>query len=177
MRRHSQGVIPRIALVLALAGVLTACAADDEAKKPPPDPGLAAQLRPVSDSAIKGFASFRAYDGGVTVSVDVYGYPGTIRVVIHSTGICTSPNGFSAGPPWIPPGATEPPMIRIAVSDNLYGNATARLPGIKMDGPDGIRGKSVVVHRGNTGSLDAQPNVPNDRVACGVIETNKPLSF
>ena len=62
-------------------------------------------------------------------------------------------------------------------TDNEYGNATARLPGIRIDGPDGIRGKSVVVHRGATGSLDAQPGVPNNRVACGVIETNKPLEF
>jgi Cu/Zn superoxide dismutase len=52
-----------------------------------------------------------------------------------------------------------------------------RLPGLKIDGTDGIRGKSVVVHLGATGSLDAQPGVPNNRVACGVIETNKPLSF
>jgi superoxide dismutase, Cu-Zn family len=167
----------RAALVAAIASVLASCASDEEAKKPPPDPGVGAQLRPVSDSAIKGHVSFKPYDGGVAMSVDVYGYPGAIRVVIHSTGNCSSPNGFSAGPPWMPPGATQPPMIRIAVSDNLYGNSTARLAGIKIDGPDGIRGKSVIVHRGNTGSLDAQPNVPNDRVACGVIETNKPLSF
>ena len=49
--------------------------------------------------------------------------------------------------------------------------------GIRIDGADGIRGKSVVVHRGATGSLDAEPGVPNNRVACGVIETNKPLEF
>ena len=65
----------------------------------------------------------------------------------------------------------------MAISDNLYGNMTGRLPGIKIDGPDGIRGKSVVVHRGHSSSLDAQPGVPNDRVACGVIETNKPFAF
>jgi len=169
--------MPRIALAVALAGSLAACASDEEAKKPPPDPGVGAQLQPVSGSAITGFVSFKQYDGGVDVAVNVYGYPGVVRVVIHSVGICTSPNGFSAGPPWIPPGATEPSMIRIAVSDNLYGNATVRLPGVKIDGPDGIRGKSVVVHRGNTGSLDAQPDAPNNRVACGVIETNKPISF
>lgn len=164
-------------MVAALAGVVAACASDDAPKKPPSDPGVGAQLQPVSDSTIKGFVSFQPYDGGVAVAVNVYGNPGSIRVVIHSTGICTSPNGFSAGPPWIPPGATEPVEIRIALGDYQYGTATARLPRIKIDGPDGIRGKSVVVHRGNTGSLDAQPGVPNNRVACGVIETNKPLSF
>ncbi len=38
-------------------------------------------------------------------------------------------------------------------------------------------GKSVVVHDGATGSLEAQPGVRNNRVACGVIGTVKPLGF
>jgi Cu/Zn superoxide dismutase len=177
MRRDSQGVIARIALVTALACALASCASDEESKKPPPDPGVGAQLQPVSGSAVKGFASFKAYDGGVDVAINVSGTPGTVRVVIHSTGNCTSPNGFSAGPPWVPPGAAGPLMIRIAISDYLYGIASARLPGIKIDGPDGIRGKSVVVHLGASSPLDAEPNVPNNRIACGVIQTNKPLSL
>ena len=176
MRRHTQGVT--IALAVALTGVLAACASDEQAKKPPPDPGVGARLRPTSGSTINGLVTFQPYDGGVTVAVSVApGTPGVARVVVHTTGLCTSPNGFSAGPPWIPPGATEPPTIRVVTTDNEYGNATTRLPGIKIDGPDGIRGKSVVVHRGATGSLDAQPDVPNNRVACGVIETNKPFEF
>lgn len=176
MRRHTQGVT--IALAVALAGVLAACASDEQAKKQPSDPGVGARLRPTSGSATSGLVTFQPYDGGVTIAVSVApGIPGAARVVVHTTGICTSPNGFSAGPPWIPPGATEPPTIRIVTTDNDYGNATARLPGIRIDGPDGIRGKSVVVHRGATGSLDAQPGVPNNRVACGVIESNKPFEF
>jgi len=167
-----------IALAVALAGVLAACASDEQAKKPPPDPGVGARLRPTSGSTITGLVTFQPYEGGVTVAVNVGpGIPGAARVVVHTTGLCSSPNGFSAGPPWIPPGATEPPTIRVVTTDNEYGNATVRLPGIKIDGPDGIRGKSVVVHRGATGSLDAQPDVPNNRVACGVIESNKPLEF
>ena len=168
----------RAALVAALASVLASCASDEEAKKPPPDPGVGARMRPTSGSAIHGLVTFQPYDGGVAAAVSVWaGNPGSMRVVIHSTGNCTSPNGFSAGPPWIPPGATQPVMIRISVSDNQYGTTTARLPGIRIEGPDGVRGKSVVVHLGTSSSLDAQPNVPNNRIACGVIETNKPLSF
>jgi Cu/Zn superoxide dismutase len=171
-------VVPTIALAAALAGVLASCASDDEAKKPPPDPGVGARLRPTSGSAITGLVTFQPYEGGVTATVSVLaGIPGGWRVVVHTTGICTSPNGFSAGPPWIAPGSTEPPTIRIVTNNNEYGNATARLPGLTIDGPNGIRGKSVVVHFGITSSLDAQPGIPNDRVACGVIETNKPLSF
>ena len=177
-RRGRLTSIPTIALAMALAGVLTSCASNDEAKKPPPDPGVGARLRPTSGSAITGLVTFQPYEGGVTAAASFYaGVTGNWRVVIHTTGICTSPNGFSAGPPWIPPGATEPPTIRMTTHDNDYASATMRLPGLKIDGTDGIRGKSVVVHLGATGSLDAQPGVPNNRVACGVIETNKPLSF
>ena len=164
-----------IALGVAFAGVLAACASDEPAKKAPSNPGFGARLRPIAGSAITGLVTFQPYDGGVTVAVSVGpGIPGAARVVVHTMGLCTSPNGFSAGPPWIPPGATESPTIRIVTTDNEYGNATVRLPGIRIDGADGVAGKSVVVHRGATGSLDAQPDVPNNRVACGVIETNKP---
>jgi Cu/Zn superoxide dismutase len=184
MRRHPQSLTPRsrgarsIALAAVAAAFLASCASDEAAKKPPPDPGVGAQLRPTSGSSIRGLVTFQPYDGGVTAAASFYtGITGNWRAVIHATGICTSPNGFSAGPPWIPPGATEPPTIRMVTTDNDYGSATIRMPGLKIDGPDGIRGKSVVIHFGATGSLDAQPGVPNNRAACGVIETNKPLSF
>jgi Cu/Zn superoxide dismutase len=143
-----------------------------------PRSGVGARLRPTSGSAIAGLVTFQPYEGGVTAAASFYaGVTGNWLVVIHTTGICTSPNGFSAGPPWIPSGATEPPTIQMTTHDNDYASSTIRLPGLKIDGTDGIRGKSVVVHLGTTGSLDAQPGVPNNRVACGVIETNKPLSF
>lgn len=167
-----------IAVAVALAGALTSCASDDAAKKPPPDPGVGAQLRSVSASAIRGYATFQPYEGGVTAAVTVWaGTSGGWRVVIHSTGVCSSPNGFSAGPPWIAPGATEPPTVRVVTNDDGYGNATMRLPGVTVDGPNGIRGKSVVLHLGTSGSLDARPGAPNNRMACGVIEANKPLSL
>ncbi|HET7033776.1 MAG TPA: hypothetical protein VFJ48_11670, partial [Casimicrobiaceae bacterium] len=165
-------------LVAALAGFLAACASDEEAKKPPRDPGVGALLQPTSGSAIRGRVTFQPTDGGVAAAVNVWApNPGTMRVVIHTGAICSSPNGFSAGPPWIPPGATEPVVMRIAASDAQYGSKTIRLPGIKIDGPDGIRGKSVVVHLGASGSLDAEPGVPNNRLACGVIETNQTIGF
>src|SRR4030095_7068054 len=172
-RRGRLSAIPTIALAVARAAVLAACASDDQAKRPPPDPGVGARLRPTSGSAINGLVTFQPYEGGVTVAVSVWGgLRSAWRVAAHTTGVGTSPNGFSAGPPWIPPGATEPPTIRFVTNNNDYGSATMRMPGVKIDGPDGIRGKSVVIHFGATGSLDAQPGVPNNRVACGVIETN-----
>jgi Cu-Zn family superoxide dismutase len=110
---------------------------------------------------------------GAGVAMDAYfvgAWQGPNRIAIHANGNCTSPNGFSAGPPWVPPGATKPPQV-FTVAMNREGVATlaARIDGARIDGPDGIAGKSVVIHAGTQGSLDAAPGVPNDRIACGVI--------
>ncbi len=50
-----------------------------------------------------------------------------------------------------------------------------RVVGLALDGPAGIVGKSIVLHAGAFGPLDAQPGVPNNRVACGVIVTSDPI--
>ena len=93
------------------------------------------------------------------------------RVVIHTEGNCSSPNGFSAGPPLVLPGATQhvtaewPPVL--LTRDEMF-VTVLRLKGVQLTGPNGISGKSVILHVGN-GSLDAQPGVPNNRIACGII--------
>jgi Cu/Zn superoxide dismutase len=53
--------------------------------------------------------------------------------------------------------------------------ANAHLPGYRLQGPDGVTGRAVVVHAGASGSLEAQPGIPNNRAACGVIGTPDPL--
>jgi len=97
---------------------------------------------------------------------------GPYRIVIHTNGNCTSPNGFSAGPPWIPTGASPQTIARmqdaVMVGDNAF-SMVERISGVWLDGADPLIGKSVVVHAGSQGSLEAQPGVRNDRVACGVI--------
>jgi Cu/Zn superoxide dismutase len=60
------------------------------------------------------------------------------------------------------------PILQLLKRDDLTAH-TIRLPGYRIEGPDGIMGRSVVVHAGAQGSLEAQPGVPNDRIACGVI--------
>jgi Cu/Zn superoxide dismutase len=177
-QRKSVIAVATIALRALLVGVLASCASDEAAQKPKSDPGVGAQLRATSGSAIRGLATFQPYEGGVTAAVTVWaGTSGPWRVVVHSAGVCTSPNGFSAGPPWIAPGAKEPAMVTVATNAEGFGTTVQRLPGVAIDGPNGIRGKSVVIHLGSASSLDAQPDVPNNRVACGVVETNKAFSF
>jgi superoxide dismutase, Cu-Zn family len=134
-------------------------------------PAVGGLLAPLGGSAIEGSVAFLPREGAVTLVVHVTGAgPGVYRVAIHSTGNCSSRNGFSAGPPWAPPG--KPPVV-VTVATNSEGTATlsTRIAGVVVNGADGILGKSVVVHDGAMGPLDAQPGVPNDRIACAVIGT------
>jgi Cu/Zn superoxide dismutase len=170
----------RCAAQLALlAGLLASCASDDTGtKKSQPAPIIGAQLRPMNGSNATGLVTFEATAGGLKANATLYaGRQGKWRIVIHTTGVCTSPNGFSAGPPLIVPGATEPPTIVMTTTEDGIAIETVRLPGLTLDGPAGITGKSVVAHYGTAGSLEAQPGVPNNRAACGVIGTIKPLGL
>ena len=95
---------------------------------------------------------------------------GRHRVAIHVNANCTSPNGFSAGAPMLLAGSSTPVVVAVSVSGSEGTVSTvARIPGLALDGPNGLEGKSVVVHEGMAGSLDASPGVPNGRLACGVL--------
>ena len=164
----------RIACLVALA-TLASCAStrnESDALRARAG-GLVAQLRS-SSSAVTGVA--RAYDfrDGVQLQVAVDNLvPGRYRVAIHENGNCRSPNLFSAGPAWAPPGSEKPGADLLpAFSTNSEGNQNgyvAYLPGIHTDRPPSLRGKSVVIHWGsNVG--EAFPGQPNNRVACGVLE-------
>lgn len=102
---------------------------------------------------------------------------GQYRIVIHATPNCTSPNGFSAGPPLVLPGATAPVVVSTIVYEQGTATLVTRIPGIAFTGPAGIEGRSIVLHASGAGSLEARPGVPNDRVACGVIGAIRSLQF
>ena len=158
-------VVQAAALMLALA----ACASDEAAKPKPV--AIGARLQPIGGSVGRGLVTFRPYDGGLTLIADVGGFAGgPYRFVIHTTPVCTSPNGFSAGPPFLLPGTGAPVVVPITIAtDQGTATLTTRVPGIALAGPNGIEGKSLVLHASESGPLDAQPGVRNDRVACGVI--------
>lgn len=123
-----------------------------------------------------GGASFWQVGGGVGMTVTIANVAtGEWRAVIHANGNCMSRNGFSAGPPLELPGVPSPIVVYLSTGDNMMGGGTFRLPGLALEGPNGILGRSVVVHSGSVGSLEAVPDVPNNRYACGVIQHVKPL--
>jgi Cu-Zn family superoxide dismutase len=160
--------LPLAALALMVGGCQTVQQASDAVTGV--GPGVEARFTGAGGSVVTGAAVLKSYDGGVIMMVNFANVgPGPYRVAIHATGNCSSPNAFSAGPPWPPPGREGPaPILRLLKSDDLTAH-TIRLPGYRIDGPDGIMGRSVVVHSGAQGSLEAEPGVPNNRIACGVI--------
>ena len=118
----------------------------------------------------RGSEPASAQSRDVTFVADVGGFSGgPYRFVIHTNPVCTSPNGFSAGPPFVPPGTGAPVVVPAVIYHQGTATLTTRVPGIALGGPNGVEGKSLVLHASESGPLDAQPGVPNDRVACGVI--------
>jgi Cu-Zn family superoxide dismutase len=161
--------------VAASAVVLGGCESSKDATAPRfgPGSGLDAPLQALGASAVNGRVSFAQRDNGVVLSLTIYGLRvGRYRVVIHTTGNCSSPNGFSAGPPYSPPGVTPPLETQVPpfwIYDGNSSEVSMRLTGVSLDGPNSILGRSVIVHEGAEGSLETVPNVRNGRVACGVI--------
>ncbi|MET0683162.1 MAG: superoxide dismutase family protein [Casimicrobiaceae bacterium] len=162
----------RGALAASLVVVLAACASgDDRASRGEKSTGaIGARLQPVGGGVGRGLITFRPYDGGLTMVADVGGFSsGPYRIAIHTTPVCTSPNGFSAGPPFVLPGAAAPVVVSIRMWEQGTATLSERVPGLTLTGPTGIEGKSIVLHASQFGPLDATPGVINDRVACGVI--------
>ncbi len=166
----------RLAFVAALASGLLACKTADETPRPSAAAGAVARLGFAGGSAASGSVRFQPFAGGTVVIANVFtGKSGRWRAVIHATGNCTSANAFSAGAPLLVPGFAAPIEVPITTDVAGSGATTVRIAGLAIDGPAGINGRSVVLHAGAAGPLDAQPGVPNDRFACGVIETVRPL--
>jgi len=140
-------------------------------------PGLGGRIVALGGSPAKGFivVTRRADRVSIIVNLNDVG-PGVYRVAFHTNGNCTSPNGFSAGPPWAPPGGTvETYNIAMNADGNL--NMSIRISGIPVDPPDGIYGRSIVVHQGVYGSLDTEPGARNNRIACVVLNEAPEIEF
>jgi Cu/Zn superoxide dismutase len=140
--------------------------------------GVQAVLKPAGSGA--GQADVRFVDRGDGVFATIFVtnlLPGPYRVAIHQNANCSSPNLFSAGPAWAPPGSARPAKDLMPVFyTNMDGDGTwtVQIPGVHTTGRDSLQGRSVVLHAG-TQIGDAVPDAPNDRVLCGVIGSS--LSF
>jgi len=160
--------------VIALASLTSCSSASRESQAPRIGAGgLVAQLRS-PNSAVTGSVRVYEYRDGVQVQLYVNNlYPGQYRIALHETPNCRSPNLFSAGPPWAPPGSTKPAGDFLpGFLANAEGSQTgyvAYVPGLYTERPPSLRSRSVVIHWG-TSVNEAFPGQPNNRVACGVFE-------
>jgi Cu/Zn superoxide dismutase len=140
--------------------------------------GATAQLRSPSSAATGVVHVFDTKDG-IQVQLFISNLqPGIHRIALHENANCKSPNLFSAGKPWAPPTFTGDagnllPGFIANESGNEHGYV-AFVKGVSVDGPVSIRNRSVVIHWGNFTS-EAMPGQPNNRVACGTFESNKPF--
>lgn len=145
-----------------------------------PGLGQVAPLRAIGGSAVTGQVRVVDSGDGATLTVAAFNLPiGDYRVTINSNGNCTSPNGFSAGPAWAPPGAERAAADLVGVlvaNTDGSSQATTHVRGLRATGPDGVAGRSVVLYAGRK-VTGAKPDVPNDRIACGVFEPTQPLQF
>lgn len=168
---------PRLSALLAFA-MLAACGSlkQDIAELAPQVNGLGAQLRS-PNSAATGAVYVYDFRDGIQVLLSINNlYPGQYTIAFHEVGNCRSPNLFSAGPPWAPPGWTKPPgellPTFLANMDGNQNGYVAFVPGVHVDRPPSVLGKSVVIHAGK--NVDqAFPGQPNNRMACGVLEPNQ----
>lgn len=142
--------------------------------------GQVAELRAIGGSAVTGKVRVVDRGDGATVTVAAFNVPsGVYRVTFNRNANCTSPNGFSAGPAWAPAGSKRPPADLIRpLSSNSSGatNATVHVTGLRATGPDGVAGRSVILYAGHR-VIEAQPEVPNERIACGVFEAAQTPQF
>jgi Cu/Zn superoxide dismutase len=143
------------------------------------NPGFEAALRPLG-SGVSGKVRVVDRGDGVTLLVSMINLPiGEYRVAFGERGNCSSPNGFSAGAPWAPASAGKDGRSLVPVfTTNRDGTAEAavQLRGVHTSGPDGVANRSVIVFAGHD-VTDARPDVPNNRIACGVFAPTVPFQF
>lgn len=137
-------------------------------------------LNPTHGSAVQGRVDFKAVEGGVLITARIDGLtPGKHGFHIHEFGDCSAEDGMSAG------GHFNPGKTKHGGPDHAdrhagdLGNIVADEYGvgkyervdhvIKLNGPDTIIGRSIVVHS-NPDDYTTQPTGNSGgRLACGVI--------
>jgi Cu-Zn family superoxide dismutase len=184
--------LPRLALALVAAGMLAGCGSNPswnpstwfsrDAKPTGATPrelhGVEARIKAIG-SSVNGVVRVRESGDLFVMRADFGGLtPGSdYRLVFHENGNCSSPNAFSAGAPWSPPGSTVVPAQLIPAmraSSEGSGIITVRLKGVRMGGDGGLLKRSVVIYQGYTAE-PLRPGVPNNAVGCGVFEPSQAL--
>ncbi len=154
-----------------------------EAMPSPSASGLqaTADLEPTEGNHVKGTVTFSQEKDVVVVRAEITGLtPGKHGFHVHEKGDCSAPDGSSAGGHFNPTnkqhGARTSADRHVGDLGNVEADADGKAtlvwrdPVMRLDGPDSIIGKAVIVHAGED-DLKTQPSGnAGARVACGVIQ-------
>jgi Cu-Zn family superoxide dismutase len=141
-----------------------------------------ARLMPRNGSTVRGFVSFTQAGDKVAVAGDFYELvPGSHSIYIHE-GNCSSRNAASAGPVWNLAGNTGKrtgALPEVFAGSGGRASISVSLPGISVGTgrPDDVMGRAVVLYADVDRDPKAQFGVPNNRVACGVIQPSTGLDL
>ena len=165
---------PTLIAAASAAILLSACAGHHHG------PSAEAKLAPTKGHTTTGTVVFRQKGHDVEVTAHVAGLtPGAHGFHIHEKGDCSAPDGTSAGGHFNPGGqphghpqqgphhAGDMPMLET----DAYGNArlVAVLPGLTLEGANGIVGKGVIVHAAPDDFKTQPTGNSGARMACGTI--------
>ena len=141
-------------------------------------------LYPTQGNNVSGTITFTQTEKGVRVVGDIEGLSkGKHGFHIHEFGDCSSADGMTAGGHFNPEGKIHGAPMSMSRHMGDMGNLEADESGkahleyidvvIKLNGPNSILGKSIIVHQGED-DLKSQPSGnAGPRVACGVIGAAK----
>ncbi|MCL2873208.1 MAG: hypothetical protein FWF41_09635 [Betaproteobacteria bacterium] len=196
MQRKGWRSTAALAVVLSavLAATLTACGGSRLSNEKD-DTGIAVEM-PGGSKPMRGLEALLYAKGGSSaqgkimvvqsgdrwrLSITIFGLPpsSTYRLAFFDNGNCSSPNAFSAGKLWPPPGTPEGTRLdrwipTFSASQGGSIDAVTSLPNPSEQNESVFRKRSVLVFAG----IDVQelkPSVRNDVVACGVFDTIQTL--
>ena len=149
----------------------------------PPPTGVTVQLEPRSGSQVRGSVRLTPHGDGLWVQAEIEGLQALAEhgFHVHERGDCSAPDGSSAGghfnPHGAPHGQAGAPGHAHHAGDmpNLRADSAGRarysaaLAGLTLDGPNGVRGRSVVVHRDADDYRSQPAGNSGPRIACAVI--------
>jgi Cu-Zn family superoxide dismutase len=143
--------------------------------------GATANLEPRSGSSVSGTATFTQVADGIAAHVEVHGaQPGEHGVHVHDKGDCSDAKAQNAGPHFNPNGGAHHggPQTQVRHGGDLgnmnvdsSGNGTldVTVRDLSLSGPNGVEGRSIVVHE-KADDLQSDPSGNSGgRFACGVI--------
>jgi len=142
-----------------------------------------ARLQPKNGSTVRGVVSFTQTGDKVSVVGDFYELtPGPHSLYIHEVGNCSSRNAASVGPVWNLAGNTGKPtgaLPEIFAGSEGRANISRSLPTVSVGTgrPDDVIGRAVVLYADVDRDPKAQFGVPNNRIACGVVEPSTGLDL